>query len=188
MTCCGKSPLKRSPHVHAPKHLVKGQSYAKHWVSHSFKTKCLNSAPSRHPLQKAFQRIIKALFLWGGGKDRWPHNKNTYTCITRTRTRSLHFKQKNLRASRAGRTKSTSLPLFIVSLADRPTLPANSTFFWTVTDSAQLPQSIACSSSPLRDSATHFWPLTEALQPLHKPWASAAPSATLLLPPAISVS
>lgn len=121
-----------------PKTVKAGQELCKvPRVSRSFKIKCLDSAPSPHPLQKAFQKCYKVFIFMGwregqGGQDTevdTAYNITTYICITRTRTRSLHFKQKNLRASRAGRTKSTSLPLFLVSLADRPILPANSTIF-----------------------------------------------------------
>lgn len=136
------------------------------------------------PPRKAFRKCYKGFYL-GQGECNTQQNKtttHTHTRITRTRTRSLNFKHKNLRASRADRTKSTSLPLFIVSLADRPVLPANSTIFWMVTDSAQLPQSLGSSPCPLRGPATHSRPLTKTSQPLDEPQASAAPSATLLLP------
>lgn len=163
-----------------PKQLWEGQELCKApRISNSFKITCLDPPC----LGKLSTSVIKA-FIWGRGNA--THNKtkliHTHARITRTRTRSLNFKQKNLRASRADRTKSTSLPLFIVSLADRPILPANSTIFWMVTDSAQLPQSVGSSPCPLRGPATHSQPLTKASQPLDEPRASAAPSATLLLP------
>lgn len=120
--------------MHAPNHLVReGQELCKApRLSHSFKNYMFGSPP--------FQKCYKGFWFGAGGT--WhtkPNQTSTHTSITKTRTRSFKFKQKNLRASRADRTKSTSLPLFIVSLADRPILPANSTIFWTVADFAQLP-------------------------------------------------
>lgn len=63
----------------APKHFVKeGQELCKTpRVSHSFKIKCLDSAPSPHPLQKAFQKCYKGFIFmeWREGQgdrtQRW---------------------------------------------------------------------------------------------------------------------